>query len=128
MVTGPELLRQLHVETYGDADPHATAALELRKLWLSVHSELDPGGTLWVEREGVTDLANGAVMLAWRPLDVNDAEDDWELVKACLNDPARDFLPERYDWLMVALSGDRLVVIPHALKLLTPYEVPENIR
>ena len=121
-----EMHRQAHLEVHGDADPHVEAALELRKRWLSVHSDLSPGGTLWLEKEGITTVAGGHVMIAWRPLDTERDPQDWEIVKHYLCNEEVDLLPERYDWLVATLSGDQVTVFPHALCLLTPYVLPTD--
>ena len=122
MVTGPELMRQVHLDTYGEEDQHVEAALELRRRWLRVHSELDSGGTLYVEKEGVVSDQINVVMIAWRPLDW-DNDFDWKLIKLHLSDD-RSYPPERYDWLVAWLAGDRILFQPHALCLLNPYTLP----
>ena len=128
MVTTPEMMRQVHLESYGETeDPRVSEAVELFNRWSSVHSMTDEGGDVYVERSGVTDLAEGRVMIAWRPLNTEMSAEDWEIVKYCVNDATRDFLPEPYDWLMASLSGDRLVIIPHSMRLLEPFNMPRNV-
>ena len=129
MATGPEIMRQVHLETMGDDDAVAQRyeqGLELRKRWLSVYSALAPGGQLYTEKPGVATVPIEGVIIAWRELEY-DVEYDWELVKSYISYRQTFYVAEQPDWLIAYLNGDQIVFGPHALKLLDPYILPEEV-
>ena len=122
MVTSPELMRQVHLDTYGEDDTRVEQALELRRRWLSVYPESGWGGSLWLEKKGVISEPIETVMIAWRSLNLSDYLDR-KLIEMSLED-SRYYPPERYNVLVARLEGDRIVFWPHTLSLLDPYTLP----